>query len=62
MIQSFPNNKVKPTRKNVAELAGVSETVVSYDLNNNRCVAQDKRERVWNAVADLFKRSSQKQK
>lgn len=47
------NNKVKPTRKNVAELAGVSETVVSYVLNNNRYVAQDKRERVLKAVSEL---------
>lgn len=42
-----------PTRKDVAELAGVSETVVSYVLNNNRYVAQDKRERVLSAVEEL---------
>ena len=39
-----------PTRKDVAKLAGVSETVVSYVLNNNRYVAKEKRERVLDAV------------
>ena len=39
-----------PTRKDVAQLAGVSETIVSYVLNNNRYVAKDKRERVLEAV------------
>ena len=42
-----------PTRKDVARLAGVSETVVSYVLNNNRYVAKDKRERVLAAVEEL---------
>lgn len=42
-----------PTRKDVAQLAGVSETVVSYVLNNNRYVAKDKRERVLAAVEQL---------
>lgn len=42
-----------PTRKDVAKLAGVSETVVSYVLNNNRYVAKDKRERVLDAVERL---------
>lgn len=42
-----------PTRKDVAARAGVSETVVSYVLNNNRYVAQDKRERVLAAVREL---------
>ena len=41
------------TRKDVARLAGVSETIVSYVLNNNRYVAQDKRERVLQAVKQL---------
>ena len=45
-----------PTRKDVAALAGVSETVVSYVLNNNRYVAQDKRERVLAAVRQLHYR------
>lgn len=51
-------SKVKPTRKDVAELAGVSETIVSYVLNDNRYVAQDKRERVLKAVAELNYRPS----
>ncbi|MCD7806075.1 MAG: LacI family transcriptional regulator [Lachnospiraceae bacterium] len=41
------------TRKDVAELAGVSVTVVSYVLNNNHYVSQEKRERVLKAVAEL---------
>ena len=49
-----PSTLRKPaTRKDVARLAGVSETVVSYVLNNNRYVAQDKRERVLQAVKQL---------
>lgn len=42
-----------PTRKDVAELAGVSETIVSYVLNNNRYVSANKRERVLEAVEKL---------
>ena len=41
------------TRRDVARLAGVSETIVSYVLNNNRYVAKDKRERVLQAVKEL---------
>lgn len=52
----MPSERRAPTRKDVAELAGVSETVVSYVLNNNRYVAQDKRERVLEAVAQLHYR------
>lgn len=48
--------KKAPTRKDVAELAGVSETIVSYVLNNNRYVAKEKRERVLQAVAQLHYR------
>lgn len=44
------------TRKDVAKLAGVSETIVSYVLNNNRYVAQEKRERVLAAVSQLHYR------
>lgn len=44
------------TRKDVARLANVSETVVSYVLNNNRYVAADKRERVLKAVEQLHYR------
>lgn len=43
----------KVTRKDVAERAGVSETIVSYVLNNNRYVADDKRRRVLDAVREL---------
>ena len=43
----------KPTRKDVAQLANVSETIVSYVLNNNRYVAEDKRSRVLAAVREL---------
>lgn len=42
-----------PTREDVAKRAGVSVTVVSYVLNNNRYVKQDKRERVLKAVEEL---------
>ena len=44
---------VRPTRKDVAKLAGVSETVVSYVINNNRYVSQDKRLRVQEAIKKL---------
>lgn len=43
----------KATRKDVAKLADVSETIVSYVLNNNRYVAEEKRERVLHAVKEL---------
>ncbi len=45
-----------PTRSDVAKLAGVSETVVSYVINNNRYVAADKRSRVLAAVEQLHYR------
>lgn len=41
------------TRADVARMAGVSVTVVSYVLNNNRCVAEDKRRRVLEAAEAL---------
>jgi len=44
------------TRKDVAKLAGVSETIVSYVLNNNRYVAEEKRQRVLRAVQELHYR------
>lgn len=44
------------TRADVARAAGVSETIVSYVVNNNRYVAQDKRERVEEAIAALHYR------
>ena len=44
---------LRVTRADVAKYAGVSETIVSYVLNNNRYVAAEKRERVKRAVAEL---------
>ncbi|MEA5016614.1 MAG: LacI family DNA-binding transcriptional regulator [Candidatus Limiplasma sp.] len=44
------------TRKDVAQLAGVSETIVSYVLNNNRYVSAEKRGRVLEAVERLHYR------
>ncbi len=41
------------TRADVAKRAGVSVTVVSYVLNNNRYVEKSKRERVLQAVKEL---------
>ncbi|MBQ8080435.1 MAG: LacI family DNA-binding transcriptional regulator [Clostridia bacterium] len=41
------------TRKDVAREAGVSETIVSYVLNNNRPVSAEKRQRVLDAVRKL---------
>lgn len=41
------------TRKDVARLAGVSETVVSYVINNNRYVDKEKRRRVEEAIREL---------
>lgn len=46
----------KVTRKDVAELAGVSETVVSYVINNNRYVDKVKREKVEQAIRKLHYR------
>ncbi len=43
----------RATRKDVATLSGVSETVVSYVLNNNRYVDGEKRSRVIAAVKEL---------
>lgn len=48
--------KNAPTRRDVAERAGVSVTIVSYVLNNNRYVAKEKRERVLQAVRELHYR------
>ena len=46
-------NKERVTRADVAKMAGVSETVASYVINNNRYVAMDKRKRVEEAVRAL---------
>ncbi len=41
------------SRKDVAEYAGVTETIVSYVLNDNRYVKKEKKEAVLNAVKVL---------
>ena len=46
-------SRERVTRADVAKLAGVSETIVSYVINNNRYVARDKRKRVEEAVKEL---------
>jgi DNA-binding LacI/PurR family transcriptional regulator len=43
----------KVTRKDVAERAGVTETIVSYVINNNRYVAIEKKELVLKAIKEL---------
>ena len=52
----MPRNLHTPTRKDVAALAGVSETIVSYVINDNRYVSEDKRQRVLAAVEQLHYR------
>ena len=48
------DNEIKcATRADVAKLAGVSVTVVSYVLNNNRYVDKEKRQRVLEAAREL---------
>ena len=47
------NGRQKVTRKDVAKEAGVSETIVSYVLNKNRYVKEEKRQRVLEAVEKL---------
>lgn len=46
-------NKKAVTRRDVAEAAGVSETIVSYVINNTRYVAPEKRKRVLDAIHTL---------
>ena len=41
------------TRADVAKRANVSETIVSYVMNNNRCVDAEKRRRVLKAAKEL---------
>ena len=43
----------KVTRKDVAEKAQVTETIVSYVINDNRYVDKEKKERVLAAVKEL---------
>jgi LacI family transcriptional regulator len=47
--------KKRPSMKDVAELAGVSRTTVSFVLNDvpNANIPQETQERVWTAVAEL---------
>ncbi|RIK34609.1 MAG: hypothetical protein DCC55_32835 [Chloroflexi bacterium] len=54
----MPNNRARlspPTQADVARLAGVSRTTVSYVLNNNTSVSipEETRERIWKAAAEL---------
>lgn len=50
-------NTTRPvTRKDVAQYAGVSETIVSYVINDNRYVAKEKKERVLDAIEKLHYR------
>ena len=44
------DTRERATRADVAKMAGVSETIVSYVINNNRYVAKEKRQRVEEAV------------
>lgn len=43
----------KVTRADVARRAGVSETIVSYVINNNRYVKNEKRQKVEKAIREL---------
>ena len=45
--------KTRVTRRDVAEADGVSETIVSYVMNGNRYVKEEKRQRVLEAVERL---------
>lgn len=47
------NKKRRVTRADVAKRAGVSETIVSYVVNNNRYVDKEKRARVEEVIAEL---------
>lgn len=46
-------SRERVTRADVARLAGVSETIVSYVTNNNRYVAKEKRQKVEEAIRIL---------
>lgn len=54
-----PERPRKPTRRDVARLAGVSDAVVSYTLNGGAPVAAETRARVLAAVAELGYRPNQ---
>lgn len=52
-LMIMPDKPRKVTRADVAKHAGVSETIVSYVVNNNRYVDSNKRERVEAAIREL---------
>lgn len=52
-VYIMTNGKTRVTRKDVAKYADVSETIVSYVINNNRYVDKDKRKRVEDAIRIL---------
>ena len=47
------NQRKRVTRADVAKLAEVSETIVSYVVNNNRYVDKEKKKRVLAAIKEL---------
>ena len=51
--RTVESGRQKVTRKDVAREAGVSETIVSYVLNKNRYVKEEKRQRVLEVVEKL---------
>lgn len=54
-MQDKANRASLPTQADVARLAGVSRTTVSYVLSNNTSVSipEETRQRIWNAVEEL---------
>ena len=52
----LPKAHAAATRHDVAVLANVSETIVSYVINKNRYVAAEKRKRVLEAMERLHYR------
>ncbi len=52
-MEEKPKKVICATRSDVAKLAGVSETIVSYVVNDNRYVDKQKRQRVLEAIKEL---------
>ena len=52
-MKLMETSRERVTRADVAKAAGVSETIVSYVVNNNRYVAKEKRQRVEEAIRAL---------
>lgn len=52
-MKLMETSRERVTRADVAKAAGVSETIVSYVVNNNRYVAKEKRQRVEEAIRTL---------